>query len=419
MAITARSLAAPARRCAAALAAAVLCAAAAPAAFAADPAPAASPKLPKGLYGSTDPKYDGVWRQSLALLAQDTTGVRPADSAVDWLAGQQCADGAFTAYRADPKRPCDAKTLRDTNQTAAAVQALAAVGGHADAVRKGVSWLKSAQNDDGGWGSASGAPSDANSTSVVIGALAATGTKPESVTAKKGGKTPYEGLLAFRLGCDVEKKDRGAFAFQAKDGKLAANEDATAAAVLGALGKGFVVEQGAGAAKSASCEAAAKDAHAAAGGAADQLGSVLDAHDHHLMSAMPGAESQPDVGNTADAVVALAAAGRADAAKQSLGWLREHSAAWAKQSGPAAYAQLILATHATGGDPRDFGGTDLVTKLNATGPKPASAASDQQAEKDQKEDEGGGSVWWVVLVGLAAGAGIGFLLSGRRKQNQL
>ncbi|MFI8994929.1 prenyltransferase/squalene oxidase repeat-containing protein [Streptomyces sp. NPDC053542] len=419
MAITARSLAAPARRCAAALAAAVLCAAAAPAAFAADPAPAASPKLPKGLYGSTDPKYDGVWRQSLALLAQDTAGVRPADSAVDWLAGQQCADGAFTAYRADPEQPCDAKTMRDTNQTAAAVQALAAVGGHADAVREGVSWLKSAQNDDGGWGSAADAPSDANSTSVVIGALAATGTKPASVTSKKGGRTPYEGLLAFRLGCDAEKKDRGAFAFQAKDGKLAANEDATAAAVLGALGKGFVVEPGAHSVKAASCEEAAKDPHAAAGGAADQLGSVLDAHGHHLMSAMPGAESQPDVGNTADAVVALAAAGRADAAKQSLGWLRGHSAAWAKQSGPAAYAQLILAAHATGGDPRDFGGTDLVSKLNATGPKPASAVSDQQAEKDQKQDEGGVSVWWVVLVGLAAGAGIGFLLSGRRKQNQL
>ncbi|WP_051830513.1 prenyltransferase/squalene oxidase repeat-containing protein [Streptomyces violens] len=419
MAITARSLAAPARRCAAALAAAVLCAAAAPAAFAADPAPAASPKLPKGLYGSTDPKYDGVWRQSLALLAQDTTGVRPADSAVDWLAGQQCADGAFTAYRAAPKQPCDAKTMRDTNQTAAAVQALAAVGGHADAVREGVSWLKSAQNDDGGWGSATGAPSDANSTSVVIGALAATGTKPESVTAKKGGRTPYEGLLAFRLGCDVAEKDRGAFAFQAKDGKLAANEDATAAAVLGALGKGFVVEPGAHAPEKTSCEEAAKDAGGAAGGAADQLGAVLDAHGHHLMSAMPGAESQADVGNTADAVVALAAAGRADAAKQSLSWLRGHSAAWAKQSGPAAYAQLILAAHATGGDPRDFGGTDLVTKLNATGPKPASAASDQQADKEQKQDEGGVSVWWVVLVGLAAGAGIGFLLSGRRKQNQL
>ncbi|WP_051871964.1 prenyltransferase/squalene oxidase repeat-containing protein [Streptomyces sclerotialus] len=419
MAITARSLAAPARRCAAALAAAVLCAAAAPAAFADTPAPSASPKLPKGLYGSTDPKYDGVWRQSLALLAQDTAGVRPADRAVDWLAGQQCADGAFTAYRADEKQDCDAKTMRDTNQTAAAVQALAAVGGHADTVRKGVSWLKSAQNDDGGWGSAAGAPSDANSTSIVIGALTATGTKA-SALPEKDGTSPYDALLTFRLGCDVKEADRGAFAFQPKDGKLTANADATAAAVTGAVGKGFVVEPGGHAAKKTSCEEAAEDAQGAANSGADHLVSVMDAHGHHLMSAMPGAEDQPDVGTTADAVVALAAAGRPDDAKQPLEWLRGHSAAWAKQSGPAAYAQLILAAHATGADPRDFGGTDLVAKLNATGPKPASDGSASQAdEKDAEQDGGGISVWWVVLVGLAAGAGIGFLLSGRRKQNQL
>ncbi|MGI5468490.1 prenyltransferase/squalene oxidase repeat-containing protein [Streptomyces sp. CA-132043] len=417
MAITARSLAAPARRCAAALAAAVLCAAAAPAAVADTPAPGASPKLPKGLYGSTDPKYDGVWRQSLALLAQDATGVRPADEAVDWLVGQQCADGAFTAYRADPKQDCDAKTLRDTNQTSAAVQALAAVGGHSDAVRKGVSWLKSAQNDDGGWGSAAGADSDANSTSVVIGALTATGTK-EAALPKKDGRSPYDGLLALRLGCDVRKADRGAFAFQAKDGKLAANDDATAAAVTGAMGKGFVVAPDGPAAKKTSCEEAAEDAHGAASGGADHLVSVMAAHGHHLMSAMPGAEDQPDVGNTADAVVALAAAGRPDDAKRPLEWLRGHSAAWAKQSGPAAYAQLILAAHATGADPREFGSTDLVAKLNATGPKPAAQQNAQGQEAEQK-DEGGISVWWVVLVGLAVGAGIGFLLSGRRKQNQL
>ncbi|POX36983.1 hypothetical protein C3486_30755 [Streptomyces sp. Ru73] len=417
MAITARSLATPARRCAAALAAVVLCAAAAPAAFADAPSPGASPKLPKGLYGSTDPKYDGVWRQSLALLAQDTAGVRPADEAVDWLAGQQCADGAFTAYRADTRQECDGKTLRDTNQTGAAVQALAAVGGHSDAVRKGVSWLKSAQNDDGGWGSAAGTPSDANSTSVVIGALTATGTKASALPEKKG-KSPYDALLGLRLGCDVKKADRGAFAFQAKDGKLTANEDATAAAVTGAMGKGFVVAPGGSAAAKAGCEEAAGDPRAAARSGADHLAAVMAGHGHHLMSAMPGAEDQPDVGNTADAVVALAAAGRPDDAEKPLKWLRGHSAAWAKQSGPAAYAQLILAAHATGADPRDFGGTDLVAELNATGPKPASQ-QDTQGQAAEKKDDDGVSVWWVVLIGLAVGAGVGFLLSGRKKRTRL
>ena len=69
------------RRSAAVLAAAVVIGAAAPA-IAADSSPSASPKptYPAELYGTTDPTYDGVWRQSLAMLAQDTVGVKPAGS---------------------------------------------------------------------------------------------------------------------------------------------------------------------------------------------------------------------------------------------------------------------------------------------------------------------------------------------------
>ena len=50
--------------------------------------------------------------------------MKPPTSAVDWLTGQQCADGGFAAYRADATKACDAKTMLDTNATAAAVQAL-------------------------------------------------------------------------------------------------------------------------------------------------------------------------------------------------------------------------------------------------------------------------------------------------------
>ncbi|MFI2566651.1 hypothetical protein, partial [Paenarthrobacter sp. NPDC018779] len=86
----------------------------------------------------------------------------------------------------------------------------------------------------------SGTPSDANSTSVVIGALKAANLKPESV--KKGDKSPYDALVSFQLGCDAKESERGAFAFQPKDGKLAPNADATAAAALGGLGQGFAVD---------------------------------------------------------------------------------------------------------------------------------------------------------------------------------
>ncbi|MGX1761026.1 prenyltransferase/squalene oxidase repeat-containing protein [Streptomyces lydicus] len=413
-----------ARRAATALAAvAVLGAAAAPAAYADSASVSASPKkLPAGLYGTEDPQYDGVWRQSLALLAQDTVGIRPAASAVKWLAGQQCADGSFSAFRAEPGTPCDAKTGRDTNQTAAAVQALVALGGHGDAVKKAVSWLKSVQNDDGGWSSMAGAASDANSTSVVIGALAAAGEKPRSVTSKKGGKSPFDALLTFRLGCEAKEDARGAFTFQLKG--AAPNADATAAAATGALGKGFVVEPaGKGAdtpVKPLSCKdgddkkTGGSDPTQAAQGGAGYLVAQLDKNGQHLLSAMPGAKEQPDVGNTADAVVALAAGAHPTAAAKPLKWLEKNAAAWAKQNGPAAYAQLVLAAHATGTDPRSFGGTDLVAALNATGPEPAAAAAKEGKDADGSQGGGFGLVW-IIGIGLAIGAGIGFLLSSRKK----
>ncbi|MGW5121462.1 prenyltransferase/squalene oxidase repeat-containing protein, partial [Streptomyces noursei] len=161
------------------------------------------------------------------------------------------------------------------------------------------------------------------------------------------------------------------------------------------------------------------DGTAVADGGASWLVGQLDANGAHLKSAMPGAEQQPDVGNTADTVVALAAGGHGAAAQQPLAWLEKNATAWAKQNGPAAYAQLVLAAHATGTDPRSFGGTDLVAALNATGPAPAgnSAASPAaDADDDAKDGDGGGiGLWWVIGVGLAVGAGVGFLISGRNK----
>ncbi|MER5209174.1 prenyltransferase/squalene oxidase repeat-containing protein [Streptomyces sp. NPDC002838] len=402
------------RRSAAALAAAtaVIGAAAAPA-VATDPSPSASRAFSSALYGSTDPTYDGVWRQSLALLAQHTVGVKPPAESVDWLAGQQCANGAFAPYRADPSKACGAKLMADTNNTAAAVQALAALGGHDAAADKAVAWLKSVQNKDGGWGYAPGGASDTNSTSVVIGALTAVGEEPADV--RKGEQTPYDALRKLALPCDGD--GAGAFAFQPdKKGKLAANADATAAGVLGALGKGLVVRPASGKqTDAAACSDAGYPApqQAAANGAA-YLTKAL-AEDGYLKSALPGSTDQPDYGNTADAVVALAAQGRAAQAKEPLRWLEQNSATWAAKSGPAAYAQLIFAAHATGTDPRDFGGADLVKQLNATGPAPKTATDDSAADTD---DSDGSDIWWMVGAGLAAGAGIGFLISGRNKRRK-
>ncbi|MFF9404137.1 prenyltransferase/squalene oxidase repeat-containing protein [Streptomyces anandii] len=411
------------RRSAAALAAVAVIGTAAPA-VAADSSPSPSPSavLPSGLYGHTDPKYDGVWRQSLALLAQHTAGVRPAAKAVDWLAGQQCANGAFAAFRADPARACDARVMVDTNSTAAAVQALAALGGHGSATAKAVTWLKSVQNKDGGWGYTPGGPSDTNSTSVVVGALAATGLKPADVRkdGKPGGKSPYDALLKLALPCTGGDAGAGAFAYQPdKKGKLAANADATAAGVTAALGQGLAAKPApkAGATPHCTDSGKATPERAAANGASYLAKSV--AKDGYLTSVLPGSTDQPDYGNTADAVVALAAQGGAGQAQKPLRWLEKHSEAWAKQSGPAAYAQLVFAANATGTDPRDFGGTDLVAELSATGPAPQSATSQSAKAKDGAKDNSSGfHGWWFVAACLVAGIGIGFLFSGRKNRRQ-
>lgn len=399
------------RRSAAALAATVVIGTATGTpAVAADPSPSASASpsvaIPAGLYGTTDPTYDGVWRQSLALIAQHRVGVRPAAKAIDWLVGQQCSNGAFAAFRADPGKACDAKTMVDTNSTAAAVQALAAAGGRDAEIKKAVTWLKSVQNKDGGWGYTPGGASDANSTSVVVGALNAFGDDPAVV--RKDGKSPYDALMKLSLPC----AEGGAFAYQPDNkGRLSANADATAAAVVGALGMGTLTAK-AGDKKNIACTDASDltPEQAAANGASYLADAVKK--DGHLKSALAGAEDQPDYGNTADAVVALAVQGGKPAARKPLRWLEQNAVQWAAQSGPAAYAQLILAADAAGTDPRDFGGTDLVKQLNATGPAPQ---SENTASEKRADDDNGVSVWWIVGVGLVAGIGVGFLLSGRNK----
>ncbi|MEU4213079.1 prenyltransferase/squalene oxidase repeat-containing protein [Streptomyces sp. NPDC026206] len=421
------SFAVHARRGAAALAtAAVLGVAAAPAALA-DGSP--SPAAP-GLYGTGDPKFDGVFRQSLAFLAQDAMGVSPANSAVDWLAGQQCADGGFPGYRADTAKACDAKKDEFTDATAAAVQGLAAVGGRGEAVKKGLDWLKAHQNDDGGWGYQAGSPTDANSTSIAVGAFAAAGQDPAKA-AVKNGRNPVEALLGFQLGCEAKEDERGAFSYLKDNDSLRADNLASAAAGLATRGKGYLVDplkKGSDEPLkpldcSADDKARPKDAAAAAEAVDGYLSGALAKNGGYLMPSMPGAPAKPDQGNTADAALALAAGGHREAAGKPLSWLRSKesgTAEWAKGN-PGKLAKLILATHAAGGDPRDFGGSDLVAQLNETGPKPEAAASASGKEKDQekKDSEGGFGVWWFVAVFFVASVGVGFLMSGRKKKTQL
>ena len=84
----------------------------------------------------------------------------------------------------------------------------------------------------------------------------------------------------------------------------------------------------------------------------------------------PTDASQPDYANTANAVLAFAAAGVAEnQAEAALGYLEAHVDEAVQTGGadaPGPLATLILAVDALGGDPRTFGGEDLVERLLAT-----------------------------------------------------
>jgi hypothetical protein len=413
----------PLRRRAATLAAAVsaLTALAAPAALAGTP--------PTGLYGAADPTYDGVWRQSYALLALHTEGVTPAADAVGWLTGQQCADGGFPSYRADTAKACTPKA-EDTNATGIAVQALAALGGHADVIGRATGWLKSVQNTDGGWSYNPGGASDPDSTAVVLGAFTATGAAPGSVRAKSG-KSPYDALRGFQSGCTAKVANRGAFAYP-MNGKLSVNAKATADAVRASQGADFVVAAPAADTAVTAPDCGTGNPYAALGpkasGAAGAawLTAQLTAGGRHLTALTPGADKPtPDYGTTADAVVALAAGGQRTAAASAYAWLAANAGTWA-HANPAALSQLILAAHATGADPRDAGGANLVQQLTHLGPAPAAqektgsssapASASAPAKKDDHNASSGATTWIIVGVVFIASVGFGFLLSARKRR---
>ncbi|MFF7631950.1 prenyltransferase/squalene oxidase repeat-containing protein [Kitasatospora sp. NPDC008050] len=385
------------------------------------PAAAASPSPvtpPAALYGKSDPTYDGVWRQAMALTALNSAKVTPGAEAVDWLTGQQCADGGWPSFRADTKAACVAAT-EDSNATALAMQALAALGGHQATVDKGVQWLKTNQNSDGSWSYNPGNPGDADSTGLAVSALRAAGADPTQVA--KDGKTGLTALGALQLGCAAPAEQRGALAFQAPAAgqPASANALATAQAALAIAGGWLPVAAGSptGPAPKAPDCASGTDATggaASAESAASYLATTLTAGGQHLTLSTPGAAApSPDYSGTSWAVLSLVRSGHPQQAAGAVDWLAANGGSWTKgQAGPdaGATAALILAAQAAGRDPHDFGGTDLVKQLTDTGPAVQSAA------KESKKKSGFSP--WLLGVGVLIGVGGGLAISLSRKRGQ-
>jgi hypothetical protein len=331
------------------------------------PAANAAPSATTGLYGAADPTYDGVYRQSLAVMGLTSAGVRPADAAVSWLVSQQCPSGAFQAYRADLSKPCDAVdavnfTGPDTNSTAMAVMGLMSVLNLSDskaltgsirssvvkAAAKAVTWLGDQQNTDGGWPWTTGGPSDANSTGLSLSALLTQAANEPFPAFTKGSK--YLGRLSFS--CTAG----GGLAFQNGG---AVNASATAQGLVGLAGPMPVT----GPRKLAVAVPCANNAKAKS---ASYLAEALAANG--TLSSPYGTDA--DYANTSAAVLGLVGAHRGRAAvARATAALKANALAFTTHSGSAdagALGLLLMVSEATGASPTAFGGVNLVTTLTGS-----------------------------------------------------
>jgi hypothetical protein len=175
-----------------------------------------------GLFGVQDAKYDGAYREGLALSALaavgDTSGSK-VQLAISWLKGQQCPDGGWTSL-ITTDNPCNGDPADfegpDTNSTSQAIQGLSAQGALAGKpAMRADKFIRSAQDSDAGWGfepNAADAPgsSDPDSTALVIQAVLALGKSPSVPTFVKGGANPVSELNSFQL---TSGAGSGAFQF--------------------------------------------------------------------------------------------------------------------------------------------------------------------------------------------------------------
>lgn len=327
----------------------------------------ASPALAgdRGLYGAGDPTYDGVYRQSLSLLALKATGGKVPARAVRWLRDQQCPDGGFMAYRNGPCLAPDPVNYagEDSNSTAVAAAALWHAGEKPRA-RKAAKWLKGVRGTDSGWSyyPAAGAGSDSTSTALALAALEVTGR-----TTRKVERTATGYLKGLQQRCRAKAAVRGGLLFDATTPGV--NDNATAQ-VAWALGGGLALADPLPRRSESGlvCKGARKDAASVPLAARPYLTTRLLASNGALQYG--GGYEGTDYAGTAAATMALAGAGvDRTAVRKGVKALAKAAPGWITASGgdsPGSLALLTLVARTTGEDPRDFAGINLPARLAKT-----------------------------------------------------
>lgn len=153
----------------------------------------------RDLVGALTRRVDGsgsVLRQvnltAFGILALRAGGV-PARGgtiarAAAWLARQQNADGGYSF--------AERGGASDIDDTGATVQALVAAGGSRAAIRRAVTFLRRAQNPDGGLPQQPGGASNAQSTAWAVQGLVAAGVQPGTVR-RGGARSPLAYLASL------------------------------------------------------------------------------------------------------------------------------------------------------------------------------------------------------------------------------
>jgi hypothetical protein len=339
-------------------------AAALAAAFAVLPAGAASAATSTdpayiGLFGSQDPTFDGVYRQSLSLIVLDAAGARVPTAAVKWLKRQQCGNGSFTSFRSDLTGKCGPK---DSNATALAAIAFKRLG-ERKLARSAVDWLIADQDRSGGWEYTAGWGPDSNSTGLVIQALIAMRIDPATVRTRRSGPAF---LRHLQLDCDsTDAATRGALDYQFED-PLFADDFATAQATAALAGSTLPVKPNplTDELPHFGCKAGQTPAPADAA-AAGYLGRVIKKNGGYV-AGFDGVT--PDYGSTANAVLSLVAAGYgATQAADATAVLASVAGAYSRDENnkviPASAAALAMVAIATDGHPRSFGETNPVRDI--------------------------------------------------------
>jgi hypothetical protein len=144
-----------------------------------------------GVYGDGE-----AFTESLAIQGLVAAGQTVPTAAVHHLVAAQDSDGGwdYLLIKDDPNGSTNYDTS-DTNSTSMVLMALNAAGTRSRNA-SALAWLHTQQDGDGGFPYQAGAGTDPDSTALVLQALAATGQNPEASAWAPGGTTPLAELIA-------------------------------------------------------------------------------------------------------------------------------------------------------------------------------------------------------------------------------